>query len=72
MYQYLLQEKYESQIEESLDAANKITDSKYEKEVAKLMNTTFFTVKEDLVFAKYPKLCQLQQKNGMDTSVKII
>ena len=62
-----LQEKYgESQIEESLDVAGKITDTKYEKQVAKLMNMALCTVKEDLAFAKYPKLCQLQQKNGMD------
>ena len=64
-----LQEKYgEFRIEESLVAATKIADTKYEKEVAKLMNTAFFTVKEDLAFAKYPKLHQLQQKNGMDLS----
>lgn len=30
------------------------------------MNTAYFIVKESLAFQKYPKLCELQQKNDLD------
>ena len=30
------------------------------------MNTSYFTVKENLAFLKYSKLCKLQQKNRTD------
>lgn len=30
------------------------------------MNPLYFIVKEGLAFRKYPKLCELQQKNGID------
>ena len=34
--------------------------------VKRLVNTAYYTAKEEVAFAKFPGLCKLQEKKGLD------
>jgi len=41
-------------------------NSQIQEKLTKLFNSAYFISKENLAFAKFPELCKLQMKNGLD------
>ena len=41
-------------------------NSQIQEKLTKLFNSAYFISKENLAFAKFPELCKVQMKNGLD------
>ena len=49
-----------------MDRALRNMNSQTQEKLRKLFNTAYFISKENLSFAKFPELCKLQMKNGLE------
>ena len=57
---------YEAPIQKSLNHAMEKLSEKSKDQLRVLTNTAFFVAQEELAFAKFSALCDLQEKNGAD------